>query len=446
MRRLLRVLPLLLLIVLALSLVSCSSDDGPSGPTDTPVVDREDDWPEERTAFDVTYKPGVVIVSYDTLLALVDTAASDFAAGDIRIGASGSSLEELTVGQAVILEGLDVVFIDGIDVDALGATLHTHPATLEDIVQDGTIVWNTAVRFDTAGTLGKRSAFFSVGNAQEFGFGQNEVTFNGAVGGYDVEASISKQGETATLALSTSQSAGSNTSIAINATSTIKEFFTQCSTVVVAGEVVYRSFFVRDIDAALDLEVGGIETQFKNDIVSLPIELKIPAPIAVLPTWIGIGGSLEVVSTLGYDSYVTAEAHYEIHGTIGVEERQSDFSLFADIPNNNAEVNFVGPASAVSVATVGFDVVLDFPKLSLGVGVTGVATGSVYATTKQEVLLNMAAHYEGGFLVGSCFTGNLNSAMAVGASASFFGLLSLGDEQNIFTDHQALLEEGDYCD
>lgn len=100
-----------------------------------------------ETTWDVTYKEGTQVVSGAGLDALI---SADLGSGDYvfdRQKAENSGIE-LSQGEVLLLAGHSLVQITGVTESGGQANVTTEPASLDDVIQDGTVAWDVPLEFD----------------------------------------------------------------------------------------------------------------------------------------------------------------------------------------------------------------------------------------------------------------------------------------------------------
>lgn len=404
--------------------------------------DDAPNWPEEQQVFDVTLRDDAVEIDADALAACLVQDAATGENGVYRFTDPPPELAALKAGQKTILAGLDIVTITGVAWNGGELVLTTTPAVLTDVISDGEIYWSQAFSLQD----GPTAALYGIRPAAGLIKPQTTITFNSTVGQFEVQYSLHAANNMTELDM-TAKLAAAPARFAVAAKGTVNQFHTEGTIRIDGGKITYLQYIVRDIDLTMDVQFGGVETGKSEDLFKLPLTLRIPTPIGILPTWIGIGGGVEFKSTLVDNTSTTGTARIRARGTYGVRDVNGDITFLVG-SNNVSEVTFGSDTKAVSTVTSGLGIVFEFPKISLGVGLSSLS-GAVYTSMKNEVLTNFEAEYRMAgtvpVLSGSCYTGSINTGFYVGAESLFFGLSGIKQEGAVWVQNRDLFKEGTIC-
>ncbi len=104
---------------------------------------------EGDTTWDVTYRDDATVVTGDALGAVVE---ADRSTGTFTFdgGAAGAAGLELAEGRVLLVAGQALGRITAVDDGGDRITVETEPASLADVIDDGTVAWDVPIRFDFA--------------------------------------------------------------------------------------------------------------------------------------------------------------------------------------------------------------------------------------------------------------------------------------------------------
>lgn len=418
----------------------CKSPQDPGTGTDNATRN----WPEEGEVFDVTLDEDVVSIGEAELAACLVQDNDTGSGGTYRFVDPPAEIAGLQAGQKTILSGLDVVTIESVSFDGSELTLQTSPAVLTDVIRDGTIYWSRAITMEDT----PRDGLLGPGLRRSLIKPQTTLKYNGAIGQFEVQYSLTARNNATDIDMLAKIGAAPGVKFSVSGKGTVNQFHTEGSITVENGAITYFEYIVRDVDLTMDIQFGGVETGRDEDGFKLPLTLRLPAPVGPLPTWIGIGGAVEFKSTLVDNTSTTGTARVRARGTYGVRDVNGDITFLSG-SSNMAEVSFGADTTAVATITSGLGIVLEFPKISLGVGVSALS-GAIYTSMKNEVLTNFEARYDMAgpvpVISGSCYTGSINTGFYVGVETLFFGLAGIKQEGAVWVQGRELFQEGNACD
>ncbi|MEA2060830.1 MAG: hypothetical protein U9P10_10070 [Thermodesulfobacteriota bacterium] len=198
--------------------------------------------------------------------------------------------------------------------------------------------------------------------------------------------------------------------------------------------MISREYILEDVVVDMTLAFGGKESLGLDKKITIPAELKFPIMISGIPLWVGIGGSLEFQSQASLETSVIFKADVHFTGDFGLREDLSGYTLLTG-SNNKVTVITTENDSVAMNGKIGMGVVYEFPRISLGMGVS-LLSGSVYATAKTEIISRYTQEFAS---VGSTpipcdpeYSGELNTEFAVGAKSSVLKLINLSKEEQLF--------------
>jgi hypothetical protein len=436
--KIIRTYAVALIFLVVPNLCGCRDPQDPGDGND----DGARTWPEEAQIVDVILSDNAVEIDEEVLAASLVLDADTGLNGTYRFSNPPAELASLSAGRKTILAGLDIVTVTSVPWDGSDLILETSPAVLTDVISDGEIYWSRAVSMQES----PAGALYGFARAASLIKPQTTIAFNGPVGQFEVQYSLNAANDTTELDM-TAKIGVTPAKFAVAAKATVNQFHTEGTVRITDGTISYLEYIVRDIDLTMNVQFGGVETGKNADVCKLPLTLRIPAPIGILPTWIGIGGGLEFKSTLVDNTSTTGSAKIRARGTYGVRNVNGDITFLVG-SNNVSDVTFGSDTTAVSTITSGLGIVFEFPKISLGVGASSLS-GAVYTSMKNEVLTNFEAQYDMAgtvpVLSGSCYTGSINTGFYVGAESLFFGLAAIKEEGAVWVQSMELFKEGTIC-
>ncbi len=225
--------------------------------------------------FEVEYAADAVVVP-ESVAARIERIESDRLVfdGDIR------QVRELPTGKPVLFEGKTLRKITEVREEGGKLVALTEPATLNELIEEGTVAWTHDFRWDTvfaadtgSGKSGIEAWFFDQALAQEGG----EIgTFKGEVAGWEVSISLRPEGGGERLNLElTAEKANAAT---IRATGYLSRFTAEASVAFADGELQTFSYVERGVEGQLEVQFAGVGLGSEVALARHPLRAALPLP------------------------------------------------------------------------------------------------------------------------------------------------------------------------
>jgi hypothetical protein len=419
---------IILSVMTIILMVTCNKDDDIE-PVNIP----------EENMHEVEYTENGVEVPRQDIVESFDINNSDFGNGIYVFQNPSNTLSNIIVGQTVLLVGLDLVKITSIEKNGNTLTLGTEPGSITDLIYDGRIYYRGLVSMDT-------TSRGDLDNAPVIPL-KNSLKVKTSYGDAEVTCEMTRGSQQTTFKGTVKVNANPGVKVNIAYDGYVNEVDLEYEYEVDEGSLVKRRVIFRDISGEMNFTFGGIETGPQDALLKLPITLRIPAPIGFLPTWFGIGATFEFKSTLSSNSSALGTVNVKFGGSTGFEEKPSDLKLLGE--GFNVEASIIDH-QMMALQTSGFGVLIEFPKLLIGVGYADVLEASLYTSIKNECVVNFVPEWDvaGNFpvIVGNCYEGSINTGFYCGAIGSALGIFELKTEQQLYSNIFDAFKLGDYCD
>ena len=439
---------------------ACStSANRPSDPADRPPT----------YVYDVTYKPGVVVVDQATVGAALRDMSDDGAT--FTFDASASGLDGLKPGAVVLVWGLALRKITSVDTQGTTLVVQTDPAALTDAIQDGTIRWDQAIDFTTggsgnfvvsgggqvlddagggdAGVVDDAAALDDAGALDgaprragshrplttlgfTVGLKPGEESLSGKIDGYDYKLTFKPSpGRLEVDAEVTKKTSGIE--LQISAKGFVNKFRTNADIAIAGGETTSASVQNTGLVGEIDLSfTAGKPTNAQSSedvILKIPFSFKIPIPMpGGFPAFVQITANVAVVLALT-STNASAVGNYVVpfHGAAGFATAggASEGNASGDM-QSDPKIGDGTTTTSLGVSAMG--VVVGFPHVGVGIGISELQT---MAYVSEVVAAQMKTPGELGLK--HCQAHSLSLSTNVGATASVFGLSFSSKPKQVYT-------------
>jgi hypothetical protein len=369
----------------------------------------------DQSSLQATWKADTVVLDAATVAAkLSNPDATD---GVYRFDPSLTQVASMQPGQALVITGVDLVKVDSVATEGGAIVVTTEPASLVDAATDADASWDVGI--DMAEGVTPQDAPGSL-RIEAKPFASTPLKYSGPLGNLGATETMAFQPD-GSLQMGTVVSFKSGSSVLkVAANAVLKSFRTSGDVVVRNGSVLEAYFQIDDIDLDLDLNVGAVAMGKSDDTFKLPVEIVAPYAIGPLPTYVKVGAEISLNPSLSDTSSSRTHAHFHLVGSGGVRWTGGAPTLYGDLQNSTASTM---DSDAVSTVTAGLGVELEFPKVSMGVGIPKTAGIEVYMSQKAEVVANEAMRFDGlGLITGNCLTVEGNYATFAGGTMRLAGL------------------------
>ncbi len=424
-------------LALATLAAACGSASGGSdGATSDPAAGPD------QTAFQVTWKPGTVVLDDATVKsALMNPTTTD---GIYKLDPSQTQIAAMQAGQVLVLTGIDLVKVDSVAMSDGVVVVTTEPASLVGAATDADVtgvvgvVMGRAAGAQAAPPQGARAGV----RIDAVPTATNGLSYNGPLGNLSATETMAfgDDGSLTMASLVSFMSGSATMKIAMDAV--LHSFRTDGDVIIVNGALQEAYFDVKDIDMDLDFDIGAVALGASNNTFSLPVTITAPFELGPIPTFVSVAATLSLNPSLSDTSTSRTHAHFHLAGNAGVRFVNGAPSGYGSLQNSTATTM---DSDAVSTVNAGLGVLLEFPKVSFGVGLTQ-AGGTIYASEKSEVVANEVMQLDSlGLISGNCLTVNGDYGTYVGGAMRLAGL-SLSKEMEVWGQTNTVYQAGNPTD
>jgi hypothetical protein len=418
------------LAALAPFLLACSNADPGASPSPAASTDVAE--------YDVAqYRDGTIVVDPQTVALLQNPDATD---GVYVFDPSATSIASLVPGQVAILSGFDLVKVESVDVQSGAITLKTSPASFVDAVTDGAMTWGTTIGYaqGTGDTNAQsRSPSLRLLDAPALA----PLNFKGSLGPFSVDETFTPDANTGlTMSFLVSYQSG-NALLKVAARGVLQPFRHEGDVHVRGGQLDSAYLKVEGLDLDLDVTLGAVALGKGDQTLALPVEIKVPYMVGPIPTYVSLAMTIDINPLLSDTSTSRGHAHFTVKGDAGLSYSNGSFSTWGSLADSSVSFD---DYEAVSTVSSGLGVLLEAPRISMGVG-PSIAGASAYMSLKTEAVANFAIQYDGaGLITGNCYTASVNFGAYAGGQMRLAGF-KLKKEVPVFTKVDPLVTKGSAC-
>lgn len=245
-----------------------------------------------ETTFEVNYAKDAVVVSED-VAARIERIEDDRLVfdGEIR------QVRELPKGKPVLFEGKTLRTITDVREEGGKLVALTEPATLNELIEEGTIAWTQDFRWDAvfaahrgSGTGGIQAWFFDRALAQD---GADIGSFKGEIAGWDV--SLALRPDSAGERLNIELVAGKPNIGAVRASGHISRFTAEGEIVYDDGDLRLFSYTERGLEGEIEIQFAGVEVGTAIRTMDIPFSVHFPFRVGPIPVGVKLEVKLRVV-------------------------------------------------------------------------------------------------------------------------------------------------------
>lgn len=452
--------------LVALAVIGCGGDGGGAakggaGGAETTATAEEAETPEQDfTHVELEYRTDAVVLE-DVAVVQAALIRADYAAGELLFDSAFAGLEQLAAGSSALIGGVGVFHVLSRESVDEGELVHVETAPLTDVLENAEISWRRSFvsTFAPIG-LGLGLDEDETGNIQKLqqplgSYKDGHLSFSGEVGpfatSFDLEPSADgldfKLSAKATSDFSSGglTAAGAN-AIANAALSGSLHAFTHSLVISIEQSGLKRYDFEARVNGDVAIEAGAVELG-GNAKIKVPARLALPVMIGPIPFRVDLGGSLEMASTLTVNSsaVMKGSSHFAAHAKASLIGKKVTYEGALDTSDLVLD-------KAENVATIesGASFVLNFPELTVGVGVPNALDASAQMKFATEIISNISFEYEaaGNFpvITGNCLESRTNFGAFYGGKVSFLGFdLPVIEETQLFGKLGTLSRTGKAC-
>ncbi len=441
-----------------LAVLGCSSQDGekPLQPIPSPSPESPDSGTSDsttpatmapdQTSFEATWKPETVVLDAATIQSkLVNPGATD---GIYQFDASLTQLADLAPGQVLVLTGVDLVKVTSVEVLPNAILVSTTPASLVDAATDVNASWDIGADLSqpvaiapTLPSLRTESAPTALCEPDSDGGPcLPKLTFSGKLGNLDASQQFIKNPDGSlkmTLTIKYPEAGGAVLSVA--GTALLLSFRQRGEITLAKGGQIQGFFGLDRVDLDLDLSVGAVAMGTSDNTFKYPLELTFPFGLGPLPAYFKLGGKIALNPSLSSTSSARSHVRYHVAGNIGVKVVGTDVTVFGSLPTVDEKLPSATDTDTVSTVTAGLGVMVEFPRVTFGIGVAKVAASEGFLVGKSEVVINEVIRLDGmGLIAGNCTTVNANVGAYAGGTLRLLGKSFTQEKQIFGATHQAV--------
>ena len=287
--------------------------------------------------------------------------------GTIRYRDDADEISGLEPGMVVSLGNQGVRRIDGVDRSGGEVILDTSPATLNELISDGSIEWGGRVTFRDMPAEASLLPIVSLGGSSLHATQatSTEVKYEGTLQGYKVKFTLKAAGDRLDVTI-TGERAATVGKSSFSAKGWIRDFD-------VNGGVQYASSELEEFRSEVDQLQGEMEVKFAAiDLGSTETKFVVPAKITIpfriygIPANIGIGASITVKPQFHAGGSSQASFKAEYFSTSGVQFRNGGWTFTGGLARK--EFTLTDETISASPMVIGMGLQVDFPLMEIGLG------------------------------------------------------------------------------
>jgi hypothetical protein len=450
----------------ALVLIGCGGGDGNGakggeGGGETTMPADELETPEQDfTHVELDYRADAVVLE-DVGAVQAALLRADYSAGELVFDSSFAGLDQLEVGSSALIGGVGVFHVLSRESQDEGELVRVEPAPLTDVLENAEISWRRSFVSSYAGAgIGLGVDEDETGNIQKLqqplgSYKDGNLSFSGAIGPFATSFDLKPSAEGLDFKLSAKATsdfstggltpAGAN-AIANAALSGSLHAFTHSLVISIEKSGLKRYDFEAHVAGDVAVEAGAVELGGDAKI-KIPARLALPVLIGPIPFRLELGSSLEMASTLVANSsaLMKGKSHFAAHAKASLVGKEVTYEGALDTSDLVLE-------KAENVATIesGASFVLNFPELTLGVGVPNALDASAQMKFATEIISNISFEYEAAgnypVITGNCLESRTNFGAFYGGELSFLGFdVPVIEEKQLFGKLGTLSRSGKAC-
>lgn len=314
--------------------------------------------------------------------------------GTIRYRDDADEISGLEPGMVVSLGNQGLRRIDGVDRAGGEIVLQTSPATLNELIEDGTIDWSGRVSFRQIPTqasllprvwLGDRSLSLTQAT-------KTEVKYEGTLRGYKVKLDLKAAGDRLDVSISGEKANATIGKSSFSAKGWISDFG-------VDGAVTYESSELEEFRSDMNELAGEMEVKFAAiDLGANEVKFVVPAKISIpfrlygIPASIGIGASITVKPQFHAGGSSQASFKAEYWSNSGVQFKNGGWTFTGGLARK--ELTLTDETISASPMVIGMGLQIDFPLMEFGIG-GGTAVVSFVNKTNIHSFYDPALNHNG---------------------------------------------------
>jgi len=428
--------------VVALTCAACGGGTGEE-------VTQASEAVEEYTTFDVEWNPDARHVEVETVVERLVT--SDLDNGQLVFESGITQIENLEIGSAAVIGGVGVFrILDRLDT-ADGTELSVEPVPLTAVIDDGVIAWHRVFPAPDPSrqtvTIGQQSELDSIAQVrQALEADYDSLSFSGQLGSFDTNFSMtsSEDGFSVETSAKWEEDPGL---IKFYAAGTLSGFSNETQLEIVGNELTNMTIMVHDLSGSFNIQAGSVASGSTDVTLKVPGEVSLTMLLGGIPFRVGLGGSIEIGSTLQASSTALIKGDAKFSGSVGVTIEGTNVNRIGDFKATKLDWT---DGQQVTTVTAGYSGVLTFPELSVGVGIKKLAGAEAFMRVRSEAVTNMTIQYGSAGLAAvpesHCLEAQLNVGASYGGRAELLGVTLAEEEYPLFSDFGKAVYDGEGCD
>ena len=402
----------------------------------------------------VQLTPQTVIVPAATVAATLRSVSAD---GSTYVFSSREGpLAKLKAGSVMFLGGLAVRLVTKVALSSSGFVVTTAPASVTDLVDNGTISWDSPVNFaDASAVQGPgvelESRFVPMGTGRSgsrvdrapslqagprtgsLGIGGKGVTLKGKADSYSYSMTFKQVGRAASVSVTLSKS--SPVEVSATASGTLQNFTTDGAINVKDAKLGTGSVNMNGLRGEFTLSyelkpltafglgaAGGFKLTIPAEI-TVPFAIPLPAPLPPIPMFLGLKVAFFV--SVGFSN-----KNQSIKGSYTINyDGQAGFSVSkSGVTSGRGLIQGIGKvildqANAILNGPITLVLGAQIPQIELGLGGKGLnVAGFVDLVADTAIKVGGQGPVGVGPSTGGCDARDLKVLATAGAKAAFFGL------------------------
>jgi hypothetical protein len=366
-------------------------------------------------------------------------------------------LAKLKAGSVMFLEGIAVRLVTKVASLSSGFVVTTAPASVTDLVSNGTISWDSPVNFaDASAVQGPgvqlESRFLPAGSGRpgsrgvdgaallqaasrtgSLGIGGKGITLKGKAGSYSYSMSFKQVGRAASVSVTLSKS--SPVEVSATASGTLQNFTTAGAINVQDAKLGTASVNMNGLRGEFTLSyelkpltafglgaAGGFKLTIPAEI-TVPFAIPLPPPLPPIPMFLGLKVAFFV--SVGFSN-----KNQSIKGSYTVNyDGQAGFSVSkSGVTTGKGLIQGIGKvildqANAILNGPITLVLGAQIPQIELGLGGKGLnVAGFVDLVADTAIKVGGQGPPGAGPSTGGCDARDLKVLATAGAEAAFFGL------------------------
>ncbi len=397
----------------------------------------------------VQYTPQTVVVPAATVASSLRSVSGGGAI--YTFSSHAGVLGELKAGSVMLLQGTTVRLVTSAVEQPAGFVVTTTPASITDLVSNGTLSWDTPVNFASALALqgsgvptdGARQPGLAAGATRslesQFGLtalNSSGVTLKGKASGYSYSLEFKQEGTGVSLTFTLGRSSPVDLSVSI--TGTLQNFNTAGDIAVEHGSVASSKIAMNNLSGqfTLSYELKPLSSfglgKAGGFVLKLPGELEVPFAIGGIPFFLGIKTAFFVsVGFSNKNQSISGSYNIGYNGDAGFSTSASGVSSGTGAIQGIGKV-LLDQANAILSGPISLVLGAQIPQLELGLGIKGLNVAG-FVDLVADTAIQVGGNGGGVGVSTGCDARVINVTSSAGAEANFFGFSASSSPVTLFS-------------